>query len=284
MKTKIPRGRGVTGMAAGFPAFLILLAGACAQEATPAAAPDPLVRAATDENQRALAAGAVVSPEQVSAAAAARARFIKQAHAGGRREVALSEMAVTRAADSRVREYAAQLVAEHRSMAQELAPLLAMPEPDRDTGTDAAMPPDPAAREPATAGQETAANTAGPPRALPVTGTGSASPGEAAAAPPDESGALSTTTDSSGAPSQGLGDRWNRMLEERKQKDLMNKSGRDFDRTYVDLMVDEHREALELFEEGAAATDPAIQAFAKKYLPVLRGQLTQARELAKSLR
>jgi len=55
---------------------------------------------------------------------------------------------------------------------------------------------------------------------------------------------------------------------------LKNKSGADFDKEYVEEMVDDHVEDVKAFEDKAKnATDPDLKAFAEKTLPTLRKHL-----------
>jgi putative membrane protein len=56
--------------------------------------------------------------------------------------------------------------------------------------------------------------------------------------------------------------------------DLSKLSGDEFDRAYVDQMVEDHDADVELFEEQAnSSTDPELKAFAAKTLPTLRKHL-----------
>jgi putative membrane protein len=56
--------------------------------------------------------------------------------------------------------------------------------------------------------------------------------------------------------------------------DLKGKSGADFDKTYVKLMLNDHKEDVEEFESQAAkSADPDVKAFAAKTLPTLKKHL-----------
>jgi putative membrane protein len=63
---------------------------------------------------------------------------------------------------------------------------------------------------------------------------------------------------------------------------LQTLSGAEFDRAYVDLMVEEHDDDIEAFEEAARDTTGAVQQFAQKTLPVLKEhrQLAEAQQKA----
>ena len=61
---------------------------------------------------------------------------------------------------------------------------------------------------------------------------------------------------------------------------LKNKTGAEFDRDYIDLMVDDHKEDVEKFEKAANnANDPDIKAFASKQVPILKQHLERARTI-----
>jgi putative membrane protein len=56
--------------------------------------------------------------------------------------------------------------------------------------------------------------------------------------------------------------------------DLKGRTGADFDKEYVEEMVDDHEKDVSAFEDKAKnATDPDLKAFAEKTLPVLRKHL-----------
>ncbi len=57
-------------------------------------------------------------------------------------------------------------------------------------------------------------------------------------------------------------------------KDLQDKSGRDFDKAYVDAMVDGHKKTLDLLQDEAKnGQDPELKAFASKTAPVVKTHL-----------
>jgi putative membrane protein len=63
--------------------------------------------------------------------------------------------------------------------------------------------------------------------------------------------------------------------------DMLNKAaGADFDRSYVDMMVDEHMKDVEAFQKQAeGSTDPDVKAFAAKTLPTLKKHLDTIRAI-----
>lgn len=69
-----------------------------------------------------------------------------------------------------------------------------------------------------------------------------------------------------------------------KQVDRLAKlKGEEFDKAYMDLMVQEHKSDIDLFQRQAKnGKDPDLQAFAKKHLPHLEDHLKRAQDIAKS--
>jgi putative membrane protein len=65
---------------------------------------------------------------------------------------------------------------------------------------------------------------------------------------------------------------------------LSSQNGTEFDKSFVDHMVDDHREDIEMFEKAAKKSDdPDIAAYAAEQLPVLRAHLAQAESLKSGL-
>jgi len=63
-------------------------------------------------------------------------------------------------------------------------------------------------------------------------------------------------------------------------KRLQTVSGKEFDKTYADMMVSSHEEALQVFEKAAqTAADIDLKNFASKTLPVLEKHLREAQAL-----
>ena len=67
------------------------------------------------------------------------------------------------------------------------------------------------------------------------------------------------------------------------QEELMELSGRDFDKKYMDTMVKEHEEAVDEVEKKAESNDSAARAWATKTLPKLRQHLEQAKQIQQAL-
>ena len=67
--------------------------------------------------------------------------------------------------------------------------------------------------------------------------------------------------------------------------DLSKKSGADFDKAYVDAMVDGHKKTVSLLEDGAKnCKDADLKAFAEKTLPAVKAHLTQIQGIHDSLK
>jgi putative membrane protein len=68
-------------------------------------------------------------------------------------------------------------------------------------------------------------------------------------------------------------------------KDLSKKSGKEFDRAYMKMMVDDHQEDIKAFEKSSNdAKDADIKAFASKTLPTLRMHLDSAKAVNDALK
>lgn len=72
---------------------------------------------------------------------------------------------------------------------------------------------------------------------------------------------------------------------QRESDRLAKRSGADFDRDYMDHMVDDHKKDVSDFEKAAkGARDPEVKAWAAKTLPTLQAHLTSARSIQGSLK
>jgi len=70
-------------------------------------------------------------------------------------------------------------------------------------------------------------------------------------------------------------------MEKFQQQD----AGKDFDRNYMELMVEDHETAVELFESAAdnETLDVDLRSYAKRMLPTLRDHLKQAQAIESKL-
>lgn len=198
-------------------------------------------------------------------------RFITKAAESSQREIALSQLAATRAANPQIRNYALQLVSGHAQLTQDLVQLaqrkgialddVAVLSPSNVSGGS----------ESTNAG---VANGSGAPRATGSSSTASTSAGTGAG---DRGMNASTSTSASSQVAS------NEAGSDRHYRSLAKKSGADFDKEYVDLMVKEHKSDVKLFEKAAkGAEDSEIRSFASRQLPALQAHLDQASTLGKT--
>lgn len=72
---------------------------------------------------------------------------------------------------------------------------------------------------------------------------------------------------------------------QRKVENLREKTGADFDKEYMDLMVRDHKEDIDEFEDQAEdGHDPEIKAWASSKVPSLRKHLEEAERIQESLK
>ncbi|HEY9045051.1 MAG TPA: DUF4142 domain-containing protein [Ohtaekwangia sp.] len=76
-------------------------------------------------------------------------------------------------------------------------------------------------------------------------------------------------------------------LSEKSQKtydDLAQKSGTDFDKAYIKLMVDDHQEDIDAFKkQSEKGNDPDLKAWATAKLPILSHHLEMAKQAKDAL-
>ncbi|HWD88659.1 MAG TPA: DUF4142 domain-containing protein [Mucilaginibacter sp.] len=73
--------------------------------------------------------------------------------------------------------------------------------------------------------------------------------------------------------------------QKKKAAELSQKSGRDFDKAYVDAMVDGHKKAVGLFEDASKnLKDTTLRAFAVKTLPTLKMHLDSINAIKASMK
>ena len=70
---------------------------------------------------------------------------------------------------------------------------------------------------------------------------------------------------------------------QKEAADINAKTGKDFDKAYIDQMVKDHKKTFELFEDGQKnVKDAELKAFIDKTLPVLRTHLDHVQTIEKS--
>lgn len=68
------------------------------------------------------------------------------------------------------------------------------------------------------------------------------------------------------------------------QEDLAKLSGRDFDRKYIDAMVDEHQEAVNELEKKTDSDNMQVRQWASKTLPTVKQHLERAKQIQETLK
>jgi putative membrane protein len=72
---------------------------------------------------------------------------------------------------------------------------------------------------------------------------------------------------------------------QKKADDLSKKTGKDFDKAYVDAMVDDHEKAVKLFTDASQnCKDADLKAFAAKTLPTLKMHLDSIKAIKASMK
>jgi putative membrane protein len=72
--------------------------------------------------------------------------------------------------------------------------------------------------------------------------------------------------------------------QKKERDDLQKKTGKDFDKAYIRLMISDHKEDIEEFKKaGQNANDPDIKTFAANTIPMLQKHLDAVENLKKSM-
>jgi len=72
--------------------------------------------------------------------------------------------------------------------------------------------------------------------------------------------------------------------KELKLEEKWSKKTKGVDEDYMEEMVSDHKDAVDLFEKAAKSDDAEIAAFARKTLPTLQQHLTMAKDLLKTVK
>ena len=62
-------------------------------------------------------------------------------------------------------------------------------------------------------------------------------------------------------------------------RNLSDENGRDFDRTFIKMIIADHERDLKLFKKAAEYNDPDVSAFAKRYLPLIQSDLQKIKKI-----
>jgi putative membrane protein len=72
---------------------------------------------------------------------------------------------------------------------------------------------------------------------------------------------------------------------QKKADDLNKKTGKDFDKEYVDAMVKGHKETVDMFKNASAkVTDAEVKAFIDNTIPTLEHHLQRIQEIKKGMK
>jgi len=62
-------------------------------------------------------------------------------------------------------------------------------------------------------------------------------------------------------------------------RNLSDENGREFDRTFIKMIIADHERDLKLFKKAAEYNDPDVSAFAKRYLPLIQSDLQKIKKI-----
>jgi predicted outer membrane protein len=240
-------------------------------------------------------------------------RFVKKVAEGGQLEIALAELALEQASSPDVRAFAQQIAADHLQLSERLDQLAVKKDlqnelaeysvkttqaiaasqnsnaansggsgPDRQSATSHPAGANGANKTAST----TARNSAGTVSATTSEyDTGVGMPNRSAPAAKTSSSTNNRTSSTSGMESRTAtqpdrsGD-WNDPTTNRHYKLLAAKSGAEFDKEYISLMVANHEDDVAMFEkESKKADDADVRSFARAALPKLQEHLSRARQI-----
>ena len=72
---------------------------------------------------------------------------------------------------------------------------------------------------------------------------------------------------------------------QKKADDLSKKTGKDFDKEYVDAMVKGHKETVDMFKTASnKVTDPQVKAFIDNTIPTLEHHLQRIQEIKRGMK
>ena len=208
--------------------------------------------------------------------------FITKAAKSNLKEQTLAQLASEKAANPQVREYAEELAREHKMMNQELLRVAQSKGVEFEgelahlkqkahgaMGGMASSTGKSDTQSHVSGGSQNAGTTRNLPES---TGAGTAMSGL---------GSSSTATaGTAGTQRQGA----MAMMDDRDVRQLQQATGREFDERFVKTMVEEHENAVKLFEKAAKdAKDPEVRSFASQHIGSLREHLQQAQSLQRAV-
>lgn len=209
-------------------------------------------------------------------------KFLIKAMKSSAMEIEAGQLAQQRAQSADVKAYGARMVTDHTNATNELRPIalkrnidLSMAMSERSTGTNIS----------GTNSQTGNAAAAGTTTATSSGNNQSASSAGTTATSGNTSTATNTNVnyDSNTSAGKATTDTSRKASHQEKLNLLKQKSGAEFDREYMTMMVKDHTKAVKLFENASTHSDAEIKAFATKTLPLLRDHLSSAQTILSSL-
>jgi putative membrane protein len=189
----------------------------------------------------------------------AETRFVQEALEGGRHEVELGRLALNQAKDSKVKSLAQRLVNDHQSANQKLEAIAKK----FDVGMT-----------------QTSSST-----------SGNASSTGATSSSSTTSSKGNTSTTAANSPTQGDTSSRDRSATAGNQPandhegDMKGLKGEEFDRAYVQQMVQNHRSGIQKYETAQRdVTNADLKNYISSTLPTLRQHLEQAETLQKDMK
>lgn len=186
--------------------------------------------------------------------------FAMKAAEGGKKEVAMSEMALRQSSNADVKAYAQKLVDDHTKANEELMSIA--------SSKGITLPGDMHGMK---SGMNNSSST------NPSSATGATSPNT------ETSGDMRKTDSGMKKSDKNMSqDAHGAMGKDHAMMESMGKmSGANFDREYIKGMLKDHKKDIDLFEKQArSGRDTELKAFAEKTLPTLREHYQMARDLA----
>jgi putative membrane protein len=227
-------------------------------------------------------------------------QFINQAALSGMKEVTAGKMAMQKAQDTKLKDYGAMMTQDHEKANAELTAIaksknIALPG-QNDTST-VSTGSGSIGKKPAPDGTQTGiTSTSGTTVNANTTGstTGTAKVTTGISETDTVSGTKETTAYGNTKLQQAEQPTGNpvkpdtgtslKMITEAEitsaLKELYALNGKQFDIAYTQMMVEDHKNAVALFQQGVLSADPDLKAYAGKYLPILRNHLQQIQKIS----
>lgn len=202
-------------------------------------------------------------------------KFLTKVAKSTPKEIAMAQLAVERASDPQVKSYAQQIIADHQQMSEQLVQLAQSKGVELENQAQLTS-----------GGAGQGASHYGTGTASTGSGSGTRAGADTTGAGSHQSGstgmtASTTATGASGSSTHALSED---ITSDRHYRNLSKKSGAEFDKEFVSMMVEDHKKDLKLFQEQAEdAEDSAIRSFASQHAPVLQGHLDRAQTLSQSV-